>query len=295
MEYLDYSNIDIDKFKISNNQTFWNLIWYFKLIGLPYDFILPYTENIFRPKNKKQFNRNFIKVVFNNNDAKEEENNQLKVLKIEKNDLNPQMKIQGNNIIENKNIINNNNQYNTIVHRIDNNDNKYNLFTTIQQKSDKKISSMNKIIKLTPKIICNNTNNINKTNQQNINQALIPKKTNPIKIVKSNGSSHNYSMALNRGYKIIIPTSNYTPIRMISPQMKYSPPIKYSNYNNYQMNITPTQKYNNSTNMIYNNTMNNFSTINYNNNINKRNYIIYRPQNIIPNPTVYTSYINYNK
>ena len=82
MEYLDYSNIDIDKFKISNNQTFWNLIWYFKLIGLPYDFILPYTENIFRPKNKKQLNRNFIKVVFNNNDTKEGENNQLKVLTI---------------------------------------------------------------------------------------------------------------------------------------------------------------------------------------------------------------------
>ena len=298
MEYLDYSNIDIDKFKISNNQTFWNLIWYFKLIGLPYDFILPYTENIFRPKNKKQLNRNFIKVVFNNNDTKEEENNQLKVLKIEKNDLNPQMKIQGNNIIENKNIINNNNQYNTIVHKIDNNDNKYNLFTTIQQKSDKKISSMNKIIKLMPKTICNNMNNINKMNQQNINQALNPSKINPTKIVKTNRNIQNYSIALNRGYKIAIPTSNNTPIRMISPQMKYSPSLKYYNYNNYQVNIIPTLKYSNSminNAMIYNNTMNNFSTINYNNNINKRNYIIYRPQNIIQNPQVYTSYINYNK
>ena len=149
-----------------------------------------------------------------------------------------------------------------------------------------------------PKTICNNMNNINKMNQQNINQALNPSKINPTKIVKTNRNIQNYSIALNRGYKIAIPTSNNTPIRMISPQMKYSPSLKYYNYNNYQVNIIPTLKYSNSminNAMIYNNTMNNFSTINYNNNINKRNYIIYRPQNIIQNPQVYTSYINYNK
>ena len=45
---------------------------------------------------------------------------------------------------------------------------------------------MNKIVKLMPKTICNNMNNINKMNQQNINQALNPNKTNPTKIVKTN-------------------------------------------------------------------------------------------------------------
>ena len=40
-------NINIEDFKTNFNPFFWNIIWYFKMKKLPFDFILPYEDNIF--------------------------------------------------------------------------------------------------------------------------------------------------------------------------------------------------------------------------------------------------------
>ena len=38
--------LNIEELKIIDNPFFWNVIWHFKMRKLPYDFILPYEENI---------------------------------------------------------------------------------------------------------------------------------------------------------------------------------------------------------------------------------------------------------
>jgi len=40
------NNINIEEFKSNYNPFFWNIIWYFKMKKLPFDFILPYEDNI---------------------------------------------------------------------------------------------------------------------------------------------------------------------------------------------------------------------------------------------------------
>jgi hypothetical protein len=40
-------NINIEDFKSNYNPFFWNIIWYFKMKKIPFDFILPYEDNIF--------------------------------------------------------------------------------------------------------------------------------------------------------------------------------------------------------------------------------------------------------
>ena len=40
-------NINVEDFKSTYNPFFWNIIWYFKMKKLPFDFILPYEDNIF--------------------------------------------------------------------------------------------------------------------------------------------------------------------------------------------------------------------------------------------------------
>ena len=65
MNFFDNSNIDIDKFKLNYNPIFWNLIWYFKINELPFDFFLPYEENIFFKDKIKR--TNFFKVNISNN------------------------------------------------------------------------------------------------------------------------------------------------------------------------------------------------------------------------------------
>ena len=62
MNFFDNSNIDIDKLKLNYNPVFWNLIWYFKINRLPFDFILPYNDNIFGAKKKRI--QNIFKVKF---------------------------------------------------------------------------------------------------------------------------------------------------------------------------------------------------------------------------------------
>ena len=39
-------NINLEEFKSNYNPFFWNIIWYFKMKKLPFDFILPYEDNI---------------------------------------------------------------------------------------------------------------------------------------------------------------------------------------------------------------------------------------------------------
>ena len=53
-------NINIEEFKSNYNPFFWNIIWYFKMKKLPFDFILPYEDNIFYYLiNSKQKNNNY--------------------------------------------------------------------------------------------------------------------------------------------------------------------------------------------------------------------------------------------
>ena len=48
-------NINIEEFKSNYNPFFWNIIWYFKMKKIPFDFILPYEDNIiYYLINKKQ-------------------------------------------------------------------------------------------------------------------------------------------------------------------------------------------------------------------------------------------------
>ena len=61
-------NINIEEFKSNYNPFFWNIIWYFKVKKLPFDFILPYEDNIFYYLiNNKQ----------KSNDYKEKHNNSM--------------------------------------------------------------------------------------------------------------------------------------------------------------------------------------------------------------------------
>ena len=56
-------NINIEDFKSDYNPFFWNIIWYCKMKKLPFDFILPYEDNIFYYLlNNKQKNKDEIKL-----------------------------------------------------------------------------------------------------------------------------------------------------------------------------------------------------------------------------------------
>ena len=43
---INNDEINIEEFKSKYHPFFWNIIWYFKMNNLPYDFILPYEQNI---------------------------------------------------------------------------------------------------------------------------------------------------------------------------------------------------------------------------------------------------------
>ena len=279
---LDYSNIDIDTFKLNNNSIFWNLIWYFKLSGLPYDFILPYTENIFRPK--KNNNHNSFKVNFSKSDdfidinkkEKDDGNNgQIKINNISEINNNFAKKIP-NTIVQKTNIVNNN-KYNTIVNKINNNGNK-------------NIPANNIIIKLPPKI--NNNTPIN--NYNNINPNLSRVNTRQIRPVKANIKlKQNNYIIYNKGYKVLNPINNYSSLRIINPQIAV-PASSLNNYNYYNtlnnVGIKNNPNYRTNYNVI-NNSMNNNRII-YNNN----NYLVNQHKRlIIPRQTFYPVYFTYNK
>ena len=78
------NNINIEEYKSNYNPFFWNIIWYFKMKKLPFDFILPYEDNIFyyllynKPKNTKEtkktknFKIKFCQSIKNNYKDKDE-------------------------------------------------------------------------------------------------------------------------------------------------------------------------------------------------------------------------------
>ena len=301
MNILDYSNIDIDNYKLNYNSTFWNLIYYFKLIGLPFDFILPYTENIFRPK--KNSNHNFFKVKFSNVSDFVNNNNNINIKNNNNNNMNNNYKIKiKNNIDVNQNEeakipnntmtfqqqnIPNNNQYNTIVHKID-------------EGQNKNVYMDNRIIKLIPKRIDNNNNqfnNINLLNQNlpNANAKQISSFNNNNFIINQNNkymphnnyiSNNNYipnnnnyfpnnnnyvpnnNYMPNNNYRILTPVNNYPQLRVIQPQSGKNPIPTFNNYNynnnyNYYNNVNAigTKNYLNNSNYLINNN----GLYNYNN------------------------------
>ena len=296
MNVLDYSSIDVDKYKLNYNQFFWNLILYFKLIGLPYDFMLPYTENIFRPKKPLNNKHNSFIVNFSNTNDFINANNNNNILnnKSNGNEINNKMKKM--NIIKNKQLkmnnninvqkpIINNNQYNTIVHKIDN------------ENQNRSINMSNRVIKLTPKLD-NNNNNIN-LDYSRINNCLSPPSVNLKQIRPFNSSNnllrnHNNILTPNLAYnyKIIIPTNNYNPVSVINSQIYFPKPTlnNYNYYNNTNVLRTSNNYANYMNNNIVYNTINNYSTVNSNINNNYLNKRI-----IVPNPINYIKFITYNK
>ena len=326
---LDYSNIDIDKYKLNFNQIFWNLICYFKISNLPYDFILPYTENIFRPKKNKN-KQNFFKINFadkyiantnintNINKINNSNTNQIKVQKLEninKLEQNKEIKIS-NNINDFNNNINNNNHYNTIVHKINNKNN----IQTISPNINTKMHLSNKIIKLNPGI----NNNINANPNININNKTLYQTLSPIvtqqKIMKiptsypirhqsSNTAIYNYTQ---KAKNILIPINNYNNNINLSqtqiPKIINVPPltnsyaynINYRPNNLKRINYTNYPAYNNNS-MIYNtvNNLNNLSIVKNTVNNNNISYILNPTQSIIVQKPIhiipYMQIINYNK
>ena len=329
MTILDYSNIDIDKYKLNFNQIFWNLICYFKISNLPYDFILPYTENIFRPKKNKN-KQNFFKINFadkyiantnintNINKINNSNTNQIKVQKLEninKLEQNKEIKIS-NNINDFNNNINNNNHYNTIVHKINNKNN----IQTISPNINTKMHLSNKIIKLNPGI----NNNINANPNININNKTLYQTLSPIvtqqKIMKiptsypirhqsSNTAIYNYTQ---KAKNILIPINNYNNNINLSqtqiPKIINVPPltnsyaynINYRPNNLKRINYTNYPAYNNNS-MIYNtvNNLNNLSIVKNTVNNNNISYILNPTQSIIVQKPIhiipYMQIINYNK
>ena len=74
--------INVEELKVHNNPFFWNVIWYFKINKLPYDFILPYRQNIinrltYRNPKEKAMNENF-KLTFCDYVKKAKENLEYK-------------------------------------------------------------------------------------------------------------------------------------------------------------------------------------------------------------------------
>ena len=285
MDLLDYSNIDIDKYKLQYHPIFWNLIWYFKLCRLPYDFILPYTENIFRPK--KTGKHNFFKVNYSKtydfiNINKKSENEDIKnnLININNNNINKnlQIKIPNKIIIQKQNIINNN-QYNTIVHKINNNN---------EKKAIPIILSNNKTIKLPPKI----NKNIFMNNIDRINMNQTPVNIRQIRPLERNNQTiqNNIIRPNNKAYKILIPINKYIPTRVISPQNSLQT-MNYYNYYNNKVNAVRVRNYPNyilNNNVVYN-PMNNVRTI-YNNYFPHQNRSV-----IIQRPIIYPTIITYNK
>ena len=285
MNFFDNSNIDVENLKVNYNPVFWNLIWYFKITGLPFDFILPYEANIFFKRKIKDHEFFKVKISDKNEyyfDKKEkipdkiEENIQNHLLeKIE-----PKMQLNNN--------LNNNAKSNCI-------------YMPILPKND------NKNIKA---IINRNTlNNIGR----NINHLNTPNKQTNDSINKS-----FYNVSLNNIDKKFsnIKQNFIKPNTLQMPNANKMPTfINIQNNNNQSINtglgnnnIIPNKKdnidHNNNVENINNNISDNininpnFTTNNINNKINKNkimNLINSSNKNIYPNNAIYNSYIINNR
>ena len=270
---IDNSNIDINNYKLKFTNIFWNLILYFKFCGLPYDFILPYSSNIFRPNKKEK--QNFFNVKFSevhdfniNKNIDENKTEKYHSLHIKEKPKNPEKIINKTSTIITS--YNNYNHYNTAQFHKTNDIRNTNV--TYHSKNNSNLS----FTKIEPNL---------RTSFYNINnnstQTLTPIKPAITKVTRFvNNSNISYN---NNNYRIIIPSQKYKIIlnkQIAHPSNNYSYFSPYNTLNNY-VNYIPNN------NIVYN-PVNNYGM---NNNgayfINNKNTIIHRP-------THYQQFITYN-
>jgi len=330
MNFFDNSNIDVDKLKLNYNPIFWNLIWYFKINGLPFDFILPYEENIFfKIKTKTP---TFFKINFSNNEIISKKfdkkiksnssdinfnsklNNNIKNNNIKNNNIN-------NNVLTNNNINNNIANNNININNI-NNINNNNINNNINNNNinyNNNINNQSKIYipnKQGLNIMNNNTNNIQKNNYlfntpvkstcnnivklfSNIiknNTILTNKNLNKYNLVNSTKKEKNTNQIFMNKVKNISPINHNQLLN--SKNLSYSNINAINNNNNINNNILNNNIINN--NIINNNVVNNIANKTINNNYIKYNIINNNKinnqmnNNIIINNNIINRGVNYN-
>ena len=223
MDFFDNSNIDIDNLKLNYNPIFWNLVWYFKINGLPFDFILPYEGNIFRakPKNKKFFNVKFSNMTDQPEKKEEKEEKEEKLHTQEKMINNGKTNPKKNNNFSTHNRLSLNNHYFLNLNPIP----KYSIFKP-------KIYPNNIIVNL-------NKNNINDLSKNNNNsKSPIMQMNNNIKVNNNFPKKfYNNIPPISKVRKIsnnnikanFVNSNNYSPMTHIKS-------ISYINYNNNNNN-----------------------------------------------------------
>ena len=277
MNFFDNSNIDIDNLKLNYNPVFWNLIWYFKINKLPFDFILPYNDNIFGAKKKRI--QNIFKVKFSHSSENikqisQKPNNSINNLKL-KNIFNinnqtpiihtykeniPYSKSNSNTILKfriNKDFKNNND--NNIENKL------YMNNIMLYNKDNNKIYPTNKVIKLNikPNYYRNNTvKNISNNNLKNLSFSYNNYNKNNIIIFNNNYiNSHR-----NIGERVFYQRKDLSPLKPLNTQITNT--VKFVNDNSQFINNYINYRPNN--NFSYNNSYdyglnNQYYYLNYNN------------------------------
>ena len=315
MNFFDNSNIDVDNLKLNYNPIFWNLIWYFKINGLPFDFFLPYEENIFSRTKIK--NSNFFKISFNKNPIQERrsktpEKDERKYQSPKINNIfniknSSQLKITSPNLISVNKINNKTNnilknyyvfktpvkastnpiKYIHINHTIKNNTN--------QKKKKSTFINVNNIHNInnhkTPKSIMINTNNINNMNSRNTNNINQINTINTINNIKNFNNINNINPINN-----ISTINNARYINNINNIKCNNSPIFISHKKNYSYsNINITNNNNLINNIMINKYNNNMINKPITNNSMFNNAYINKPminKPMINNPMINNSMIN---
>ena len=300
MNFFDNSSIDVDNLKINYNPVFWNLIWYFKIAGLPFDFILPYEGNIFFKRKIK--NHGFFKVKISDKDKDEYFEKKEKIPdKIEENIQNhlPQK-------IEPKMQLNNNLNYNTNPNSknmtiFPKNDNKYikaNTCRTVLNNIGQNINNLKISNKQTNDFLNKSFYNISLSNKDkkliNIKQNVI--KPNPIPKSNSNKMVTYINIPNNSNQSISTGLGNINNNINKKDNIHHNNNVKNINnnipYNNINLNITT----NNINNKIIRNkimNLNNFNNENiYPNNVLNNSHIINNRINKASNSMMINSIIN---
>ena len=303
--FFDNSNIDIDKLKLNYYPIFWNLIFFFKINKLPFEFILPYEENIF---NLKKRNINHFKVTFSQND-----HNILK--KPPKLEPNSKVNTETNNFATNlklNNLVNKTPAIkyyrNTYFSQIRNNDSNikpifYNNISTssnnnlsislnkfetsnlqgqntLNNKPNYKMSYANKVIKLHAKPQSSSNlmvNNLIKTPLRGVSNSINKNFNN---IVLYNNNNNNFNTPYNKLTNNIFPGNNYIQLK----PTHYTNLIKPTIYNYNKQPFINTKKIN----YIQNNNANSKKSFDFT--MNKR-YVILNYNNIKGQHNISSSYI----
>ena len=262
MNFFDNSNIDINKLKLNYNPIFWNLIWYFKINGLPFDFILPYEENIFF-KRKVVIPKFFQVNIKNENIEKNQEKVEMKKSQVELKDSIPNYKNNYLNNIQipktqNPNIIflnpkpNGNKNIKTNIGNINiSNNNKGRIICNVKMPINAINNPIGNSEKLSGRTYTNFTNiNIIKNTNNNPRNIFINNNNNIINKVIVHGKHSSYpnrDTKINNNY-IIINNNNNTSLNK-------------NNANNYILNNNKRIN-NNIQNTMINNSMINNSIMN---------------------------------